>query len=376
MLGVGQVVGELPAASFAARVGERRAMLASAATVLVAVVVAHFATHGLVLGGAIFVIGIAASTFNLSRQGYITQNVAIHIRARALSTLGGANRAGGFIGPLLSTGAIAMLGLRGAYWVTVVTSLVTIIVLLVVPDLPGADAGRRRGEGAAATASVSLGDVLRAHWRLLLTLGWTQFTMAAVRASRAALLPLWAAHLGLDATAIALVFAVTNAVDMSLFYPAGKVMDHYGRLAVGVPSNLLLGGSLMLMPLSTSTAWFVGTAILMSAGNGMGAGIGMTIGADAAPAEGKLRFLSAWRFMADGGFAGGPGIVSLIVGVAPLAAGMVVLGALGPLTSLMMARWVPRFTPFATRAAILRYRAEHPVTTSPTAITTPQETTP
>src|SRR5262249_24516472 len=47
-------------------------------------------------------------------------------------------------------------------------------------------------------------------------------------------------------------------------------------------------------------------------GNGVGAGIVMTLAADAAPIEGRIGFLSVWRTMSDTGGAAGPLLVSIV----------------------------------------------------------------
>jgi hypothetical protein len=92
-------------------------------------------------------------------------------------------------------------------------------------------------------------------------------------------------------------------------------------------------------------------AMAMSFGNGIGAGIMMTLGADTAPEVGRLRFLGIWRFLGDSGNAAGPLIVSAIASVAGLATGIVALGALGLVAAVGLYALVPRFSPFAFRRA-------------------------
>ncbi len=47
-----------------------------------------------------------------------------------------------------------------------------------------------------------------------------------------------------------LIFGVSGALDMLLFYPAGKVMDRFGRLWVAVPSMLTMAVGLAVLPLA------------------------------------------------------------------------------------------------------------------------------
>ena len=99
-------------------------------------------------------------------------------------------------------------------------------------------------------------------------------------------------------------------------------------------------------------------AVVLGIGNGIGSGIMMTLGADAAPAEGRIRFFGIWRVLADSGNAAGPVVVSILATVATLAAGIVSVGAIGLLTALAMARWVPNYSRYATLAAVRAVAAE------------------
>ena len=137
--------------------------------------------------------------------------------------------------------------------------------------------------------------------RLLLTLGVAVLAIGAARAARQVVLPLWAVHIGLSPEVTSLVFGVASAVDMALFYPSGKVMDRHGRLAVAVPSMLVLGAAMAVLPLTGGLVTLTAVAMVMSFGNGIGSGIVMTLGADVAPPDNRRRFLSMWRLMSDTG---------------------------------------------------------------------------
>jgi MFS family permease len=93
-------------------------------------------------------------------------------------------------------------------------------------------------------------------------------------------------------------------------------------------------------------------SMLMSFGNGIGSGIMQTIGADAAPDDGRRPFLGIWRLYGDTGQAGGPLIVSLVAGVATLALGIVSVGFIGLLAAAGLALWVPKFSAFSTPRAV------------------------
>jgi MFS family permease len=354
LLGIGQLLGDVPSASLAARLGDRQAMVVAAGVATAAMFGCFLAPSLLLFGACLVVLGMCNATFYLARQSYLTEVAPLDLRARALSMLGGSHRVGLFVGPFVGAAVISLTSLRAAYLVAVVTAVAAAVLLLVIPDVSPAGAPRaahagRGGHGLAAT--------LREHRRLLLTLGVGVLAVGAVRAARQTVLPLWAVHIGLSPEATSLVFGIASAVDMALFYPSGKVMDSYGRLAVALPAMVVLGLAMVALPLTGDVVGLTAVAMVMSFGNGIGSGIVMTIGADAAPPDNRLRFLSVWRVMSDTGNALGPVVVSVVAGLATLAAGIAAVGAVGLLAAAVLARWVPRYSAFATPAMVRAARA-------------------
>ena len=345
LLGVGQVLGDIPASSVAGHLGDRRSMLLAASLSIVAMGACYLAQSVAVLGGALLLMGVCNATFYLARQSYLTEVAPVPLRARAMSTLGGAHRVGLFVGPFVGAVAIGIGGLRSAYLVAIGSALAVALALVLIPDVPlprHAQAPR----GLATTR-----EVLGSHRRLFATLGLAVLGVGAVRAARQTVLPLWSQHLALGAQTTSLVFAVAGAVEMVLFYPGGKMMDRFGRVAVAVPSMVIMGLAMMALPLTRGVSGLTVVAVVLGVGNGLGSGIVMTLGADAAPLEGRIRFFGIWRVLADSGNAAGPVVVSVLATVATLAAGIVAVGGIGLLTAGAMARWVPRYSHYATPTA-------------------------
>ena len=109
------------------------------------------------------------------------------------------------------------------------------------------------------------------------------------------------------------------AIDIAFFFPGGWLMDTRGRFVVAVPVVASTAVACLLLPLATTTATVAAVMVLIAAGNGLGSGIVMTLGADAAPTEGRAQFLGGWRLCGDIGVSGGPVLVSVLV--AAVAAG-------------------------------------------------------
>ncbi len=361
LLGIGQLAGDVPAAALAARLGDRRAMVVAGGVAMAAMLGCRLTGSLPVLGAFLFVLGMCNATFYLARQSYLTEVAPLHLRARALSMLGGAHRVGLFIGPFVGAAVISLTSLRAAYVVAVATAGLAALLLLVIPDIePQAGARPPRGAAHASPASGTpgFGATLRTHRRLLATLGTAVLAIGATRAARQVVLPLWAVHIGLGAEATSLVFGIASAVDMALFYPSGKVMDRHGRLAVAVPSMVILGLAMVALPLTGGIVGLTLVAMVMSLGNGIGSGIVMTLGADVAPPANRLRFLSMWRLMSDTGNALGPVVVSVVAGAWALAAGIVAVGGVGLLAAGALMAWTPRYSPYATRAMVRARHAE------------------
>lgn len=351
MLGIGRILGDLPAAWLADRLGDRRAMIV-AATLTTLALAACLVSHALsTLAVSQLVIGACNATFYLARQTYVSEVVAIDLRARALSTLAGAHRVGLFIGPFVGAWAISQWGTRSAFAVAIAATLVTGFVLLVIPDVEVADDRPRAQRGGTSAWAM-----FRQHRTLFATLGLAVMAVGGVRAARQTVVPLWASHIGLSATTTSLVFGVANLVDMSLFYPSGHVMDRLGRLWIAIPAMTLLGAGMMALPLSHGELTLGIVAIVMSIGNGIGSGIMMTLGADAAPDHDRTTFLSIWRLLSDTGQAIGPLIPAAIAALASLALGVSLTGLLGLAAAGGLGRWVPRYSTYATPAMARAHR--------------------
>lgn len=337
LVGLGSLLANIPAAWVATRFGERRAMVGASAFCLVALGLCLAAPHAWLLGLGVFMVGLARAVFMLARQAFLVEAAPAHLRARAMAMLGGVHRIGMFAGPFLGAGFIGWLGIAGAYWAALIVMLATGALSLLVPDL---QVHAQPGEDAAEVPAAW--PMMRAHGRVLATLGVATSLVAAIRACRQVVIPLWASHIGLDAATTSLIYGLMGAVDMLLFYPAGRVMDQRGRRAVALPSMLIMGASFCLMPLTSGFASLLAASVLMGVGNGMGAGIVLTIGADASPVAGRTQFLGLWRVITDIGGGGGPLLLSGLTALITLAGGVLVTGGLGFVAAWMFWRWLPK----------------------------------
>ncbi|MEC5198972.1 MFS family permease [Arthrobacter sp. PL16] len=357
--GIGSLVTNVPATLIATRFGERKALVGAALWCSAAMFLALAAPTLPVFAAAVFMVGMAGAVFGLARQSYLTEAVPPHFRARALSTLGGVTRIGVFIGPFAAALAMSALGLDGAYWVGGGASLAAAALSWRVPELeaPGRGALAARtpiGAALAPPPAPTVRSVMRSHSRVFVTIGIGVLLIAAVRATRQAVLPLWAESIGLDASSTALIYGLSGAIDMLIFYPSGKIMDVKGRRWIAVPCMLIMGTALTLLPLTVDAVGLLLVALLIGFGNGIGSGIVMTLGADLSPSPGRPQFLGIWRLLTDFGTMGGPALLALVTALATLSAGIWATAVLGFLGAAVLWYWIPRAAPGSAEPAVAR----------------------
>lgn len=338
MLSIGSLLSNVPASLITMRWGERWAIVAAGLWSVLGMLLCLGTSHLGVFAAGCFMVGMSQAVYNLARQSYLTEAVPIAYRARALSTLGGVMRIGMFAGPFLAAGAVHAFDLGAAYVVGIVAAASAAAIAIRIPDLEAPPLP----PGQASPAAVTMISTLRDHRRVFLTLGLGVMLVSAVRASRQAVIPLWADHLALAPAAASMIYGLAGGIDMLVFYPAGKVMDQKGRRWVAVPSMLIMGAALLLMPLASSFWQLLLASLAVGFGNGIGSGMIMTLGADHSPRYGRAHFLGIWRLMADIGGSCGPALLSLLAGSFSLAAGIAITGGLAFMAAGVLARWIPR----------------------------------
>lgn len=342
LIGIGSLLNNIPASLITARWGERWAIVAAGLWSALGMALCLFAPGIAAFAIGCFMVGMSQAVYNLARQSYLTEVVPITHRARALSTLGGVMRIGMFIGPFATAAVVHFWGLSAAFVVGIIAVLGAAAVGVRVPDFK---AEGHHPASQEAPKPVTLLSTFSDHRKVFLTLGVAVLLVSAVRAARQVVLPLWADHLGLPPATASLIYGISGGIEMLMFYPAGKVMDTRGRRWVALPSMLIMGIAMLLMPFTAGFVSLLLAAMAIGLGNGIGSGMNMTLGADHAPRHGRAYFLGAWRLMADIGATAGPASLSLIVSTASLASGIAFIGGISLLAAAMLFSWIPSKTP-------------------------------
>lgn len=334
--GLGILSFDVPAGMLVTRFGERNAILIGTAVLAVVAVGAGLSQSAAMYAALMFVMGCAWSIWMLARLSYASEASPIEQRGRVLSLIGGANRVGNFVGPFLGGFAGLAFGLESAFYIQAVLALVaaaTMFFAMVSDDVPRiahTDAAYKRVVG-----------VVREHRGVFATAGLATVAIQVLRASRQAIIPLWGEQIGLDAGQIGVIFGLSSAIDMTLFYPIGIVMDRLGRKWAGVPCLLVMSAGMLVIPLTGGFGGLAAAGLITGFGNGLGSGINMTLGADFSPAIGRGEFLGVWRLIGDIGTAGGPLVAATLTAAASLGAASLATGGIGLAGAAVMFFLVP-----------------------------------
>jgi MFS family permease len=223
----------------------------------------------------------------------------------------------------------AVLDLRASFVAAAVLGLAALLVSFIfVPESRPAVPTAFRGRWS------SLGGVLRRNWKDLLGASTAQIFAQAIRSGRSLIVPLYGATvIGLGPGEIGAIVSISAVIDMSLFLPAGMLMDRLGRKYASIPSFLVMAAGMALVPLADGFWSLLLATAVMGLGNGLGAGTMMTLGADLAPKEAAGEFIGLWRLVGDAGQMGGPVVVGAIAGAVGLAAAALVLAGVGLLAA-------------------------------------------
>lgn len=335
---VGTLLADVPVGALSARLGFRPAFLLGC--LVYALAAAGVAISGQVPALLIFfrlLMGIGVAGWGLSRHAYLATIVPVEQRGRAIAVFGGINRIGWFLGPAIGGWVGTLFGLRQAILLTALLALAGLLVAAVTFE--PATATPRRGSQRPLAA---LKQVLHTRGGILISAGTAQLFGQMLRQARQIALPLYGADaLGLSAAVIGEIISLSAFIDMALFWPAGWIMDRWGRKAAAVPSFLLLGLGMGLVPLTSGRFELLLVGLLLGCANGIGSGTMMTLGADLAPPRQTGAFLGLWRLIGDGGQALAPlavGTLADLLGIA-LTAGL--CSGLGLLAAGVLVAFVP-----------------------------------
>jgi MFS family permease len=330
--GLGMMAFDIPAGVLAARVGDKVVMLLAVALVGCAQF-GYTLTDNITLIYLIaFLNGAGGSSFLLGRMSYVTAVCKPATRGRVIAMMAGSMRVTALVGPLAGALLVETMGYTFAFTIAALLSAIAFVAVALFAH-----------HEKPMLREVKVRTVINLcveYRRVFSTAGVAAITFMLMRSARTVLLPLIGTSVGLDVATIGLVVSISATVDIALFYPAGLIMDKYGRRATAVPSSALLAVSMASMALVVGFKSLVAAAVLVGIANGLSTGIVMTLGTDLAPSDRRSEFLGLWRLLTDVGTAAGPMVIGMVVAVAPIGFASLSIAALGACGSFVVYRFV------------------------------------
>lgn len=323
--GIGTMFADVPAGMVLGRFGLKRTMVAGTAIVALSLFLLGYSSFLPLLVFYRLADGVGRSMWAISRVSYIAEAIDPAERGRAISIFGGLNRVGAFAGPVTGGLVADSFGLRSAFILAGVLAVAALVISLLFVD------GTEVEVSSSHRARWSqIRDLLRTNWRDLSAASIAQIAGQMIRAGRQAIIPFYAeAVLGLSATQIGTIQSASSMVDMSLFFPAGYIMDRFGRKFTSVPSFAVMSIGLAMIPFTGGYLSLLLVSLVIGLGNGLGSGAMMTLGTDLAPRGAVGEFMGLWRFVGDSGRAGGPIAVGSLADSTGFTATALILAGIG-----------------------------------------------
>ncbi len=156
-------------------------------------------------------------------------------------------------------------------------------------------------------------------------------------------------RLALDPDRIGFGLALASVVGLALAYPAGVLVDRYGRKVIIVPSSILSGVSILLFLMAPTYGWFLVACAVWSVAMGISGAAPAAYAADTAPGGMNAAALSTYRMLADLGYVVGPIALGLVADLAGADAALAVTAGMLSAVALLFARLAPetyRAAPF------------------------------
>jgi MFS family permease len=329
---LGTLVMDVPAGAILGRLGLKSTMIGGTLLVVAGTLPLAF-VHSVEAVLALRIIaGIGTAFWGLSRHALIASATPVEQRGKVLSTYGGIGRIGVLLGPAAGGFIAAAVGVRASFAVS--GAMAALALVLAVRYVQSSDMLGRKVPGRWGIVR----STIKTYARDLSAAGAAQTFGQMIRAGRLLIIPLYASkELGLGPAQIGLVMTASSVLDVAMFVPAGILMDRVGRKTASVPSFAVMAIGTAMIPLSSSFITLLIVGLVIGAGNGLGSGAMMTLGADLAPNGATGEFLGIWRLIGDLGSFLGPIVVGVMAGVFSLNGSAYALSLIGFAAALTLA---------------------------------------
>jgi MFS family permease len=329
---LGTLVMDVPAGAILGRLGLKSTMIGGTLLVVAGTLPLAFVQSVEAVLALRIIAGIGTAFWGLSRHALIASATPVEQRGKVLSTYGGIGRIGVLLGPAAGGFIAAAVGVRASFAVS--GAMAALALVLAVRYVQSSDMLGRKVPGRWGIVR----STIKTYARDLSAAGAAQTFGQMIRAGRLLIIPLYASkELGLGPAQIGLVMTASSVLDVAMFVPAGILMDRFGRKTASVPSFAVMAIGTAMIPLSSSFITLMIVGLVIGAGNGLGSGAMMTLGADLAPNGATGEFLGIWRLIGDLGSFLGPIVVGVMAGVFSLNGSAYALSLIGFAAALTLA---------------------------------------
>lgn len=352
IMGAVSLVATVPAGILIDRLGDFRAMLAATITAVVVLggIVAAFlwdSPASLVLYTvALMLFAPVADVWSLARQAVVAEVMPPQDLAKAMTALGGSQRVGNLVGPIVGAELMLIFPFWSVFVFAGAAAIAAIVVMsLPIAHIPGYPNRENLREAAAPDpgqdqkAAKPRRPPLEVRWKAVVLVGISIIALTVARSAQPVVIQLWGVEIGLHESSISLLIAFGAALELVFMFLGAYIKDHLGRTTTLVACLTIFGSGFVVMVLRPDLAGMIGAAAVMAVGNGLGAGVNMTIGADLSPAIGSARFLGIWAIFSNGGKLGGPALISIVITVASLRFGILFPGLFAILGAVWAIIW-------------------------------------
>ena len=333
--GFGVLLFDVPAGVLVGKLGSKLVLFGGLATIAVVMLLLAAATNQWVVALLVVPLGAAHAAWFLGWLSHVTATCSPDERGRATSVVSGIQRFGAFIGPLVGGIIAQSFGYSTAFFVGgVIATVAAVLSFLFTNKI-------HTPKTINSDHLKTIRIIFRSNKRIFATAGSVALIFQFMRAVRQLLIPLFGVIVGLDTAAIGLIYALSAAVDMSMFYPVGVAMDRWGRKWTGIPSILVFVIGFVTLPLSQGFYSLLFSGALLGFANGLSVGLVQIMGMDLSPPYARGEFLGVWRLISDAGWATGPLLAGVLVDIASLSVASFSTAGLGFLGGVVFLFMVP-----------------------------------
>ncbi|MSP04048.1 MAG: MFS transporter [Acetobacteraceae bacterium] len=146
-------------------------------------------------------------------------------------------------------------------------------------------------------------------------------------------------RLGLSVTTIGFGLAAGSVAGLVATYPAGMLVDYFGRKVVIWPASIIAGVSMLLFCFAASASWFLVACLVWGVAIAIGGAAPAAYAADSAPPGLNATTMSMYRMAGDAGYVAGPILLGMLAdwqgAEAALVVSALLLGGVGLLFAIV-----------------------------------------